>query len=119
MWLHRLTKINTKKRTAYCAHCGLVRIMQRDSKRGTWKCIVYQREAQRKYIQAHPDKRIGKHNFKYKKYRKDHCERCGFKPEHPCQLDGHHRDGNHENNRKSNIQTLCANCHRLTRIELC
>lgn len=41
------------------------------------------------------------------------CEKCGFKAEHSCQLDVDHIDGNHENNDMSNLQILCANCHRL------
>ena len=45
--------------------------------------------------------------------RKDHCEHCGFVPLHMCQLDADHIDGNHNNNDPSNLQTLCANCHRL------
>jgi len=49
----------------------------------------------------------------YLKYRKDCCELCGFVPIHRCQLDVDHIDGNHSNNDESNLQTLCANCHRL------
>jgi hypothetical protein len=49
----------------------------------------------------------------YTKYKKDSCESCGFIPEHSCQLDVDHIDGNHSNNLESNLQTLCANCHRL------
>jgi 5-methylcytosine-specific restriction endonuclease McrA len=41
------------------------------------------------------------------------CELCGFVAVHPCQLDVDHIDGNHKNNRMSNLQTLCSNCHRL------
>lgn len=41
------------------------------------------------------------------------CERCDFITKHPCQLDVHHRDGNHLNNERSNLEVLCANCHRL------
>lgn len=41
------------------------------------------------------------------------CIECGFIPKHLCQLDVHHIDGNHENNVPANLQTLCANCHRL------
>lgn len=38
----------------------------------------------------------------------DVCERCGFVPEHVCQLDVHkHRED------LSKRETLCANCHRL------
>jgi hypothetical protein len=46
-------------------------------------------------------------------FRKEFCERCGFVPEHVCQLDVDHIDGNNSNNDPSNFQTLCANCHRL------
>ena len=46
-------------------------------------------------------------------YRKDHCEKCGFIPEHICQLDVDHIDQNQKNNDPENLQTLCANCHRL------
>lgn len=45
--------------------------------------------------------------------KEDQCRRCGFIPEHLCQLDVDHIDGNHLNNDPENLQTLCANCHRL------
>ena len=45
--------------------------------------------------------------------KKDACECCGFTPTHPCQLDVDHIDGDHNNNEENNLQTLCANCHRL------
>jgi hypothetical protein len=48
----------------------------------------------------------------YKQYKKPHCERCGFVG-HSCQLDVHHKDRNKYNNDPSNLETLCANCHRL------
>lgn len=51
--------------------------------------------------------------FNYRDYKKDFCEYCGFTPLDKCQLDVDHIDGNHENNNESNLQTLCANCHRL------
>lgn len=41
------------------------------------------------------------------------CVICNFKPEHPCQIDIDHIDGNHNNNSPENLQSLCANCHRL------
>lgn len=49
----------------------------------------------------------------YAKYKQATCERCGFIPEHLCQLDVDHIDGNHHNNDPNNLQTLCSNCHRL------
>ena len=56
-------------------------------------------------------------NRPYLVYRKLVCERCGFIPEHPCQLDVDHVDGNHQNNSIENLQTLCACCHRLKTAE--
>ena len=50
--------------------------------------------------------------FPYRKYKKDYCEKCGFRGM-PCQLDVDYKDGNHNNDDPSNLQTLCANCHRL------
>jgi len=41
------------------------------------------------------------------------CCNCGFIPIHICQLDVDHIDGNKKNNNITNLQTLCANCHRL------
>lgn len=48
-----------------------------------------------------------------KELRKTKCDFCGFIPVHICQLDLDHIDGNHKNNKEDNLQTLCANCHRL------
>jgi hypothetical protein len=49
----------------------------------------------------------------YRKHKKDTCEHCGFKAIHRVQLDVDHIDGDRTNNDESNLQTLCANCHRL------
>lgn len=49
----------------------------------------------------------------YLAYKKDSCEFCGFIAVNTCQLDVDHIDGNHSNNEPENLQTLCANCHRL------
>jgi len=53
------------------------------------------------------------HGKYYKLHKKDSCERCGFIPEDLCQLDVDHIDGHKSNSDPSNLQTLCANCHRL------
>lgn len=50
---------------------------------------------------------------RHRRYVGTHCERCGFEPEHIAQLEVDHIDGNHANNEPGNLQTLCANCHRL------
>lgn len=51
--------------------------------------------------------------MKLKRLKGDSCSLCGFIPVHSCQLDVDHIDGNRDNNDKSNLMTLCANCHRL------
>lgn len=51
--------------------------------------------------------------FHYRKFKKDFCEMCGFMALDSCQLDVDHIDGNRNNNNIENLQTLCANCHRL------
>lgn len=48
----------------------------------------------------------------YRAFVEQICKICGFEG-HPCQLDVNHIDGNHSNNHSSNLETLCANCHRL------
>ena len=45
--------------------------------------------------------------------RGEKCEVCGFEAVNKCQLDIDHIDGNAKNNDFSNLQILCANCHRL------
>ncbi len=45
--------------------------------------------------------------------KKSFCEKCGFEAVIQQQLDIDHIDGNHLNDDPSNLQTLCANCHRL------
>lgn len=58
-------------------------------------------------------KRNDRNKRPYLKYKKAACDFCGFVPVHSCQLDVDHIDGNHTNNSMDNLQTLCANCHRL------
>jgi RecJ-like exonuclease len=48
----------------------------------------------------------------YTHVKKDFCEACGF-PGQRAQLDVDHVDGDKANDDPSNLQTLCANCHRL------
>lgn len=66
-------------------------------------------ERSKKFLDANRDRK----KRGYRRYKKGYCENCGFKPKHSCQLDVDHIDGNHDNNDIENLQTLCANCHRL------
>lgn len=54
-----------------------------------------------------------KRDKSYKKHKKLFCESCNFIPVDSCQLDVDHIDGDCTNNELDNLQTLCANCHRL------
>ena len=58
-------------------------------------------------------RRCEKRSYTYTSHKGDVCEACGFIPEDLCQLDVDHIDNDHSNNDPSNLQTLCANCHRL------
>ena len=62
---------------------------------------------------ARRNQRRAKNRRPYIVFKKGFCEECGFIPKHRCQLDVDHIDGNNKNNEESNLQTLCANCHRL------
>ena len=103
--LHRLTNINETDRTGSCSICGFVRIKLRDSRRKNltdkYRCnTVYKLK-------------INRTRYPHRLYKKDCCELCGFKAEHTVQLDVDHIDGDNKNNDPINLQTLCANCHRL------
>ena len=53
-----------------------------------------------------------------RKLKKEKCSFCGFIPIDICQLDIDHIDGNRNNNDISNLQVLCANCHRFVHASL-
>lgn len=57
--------------------------------------------------------------YYFKIYKKKHCEKCGFVAINPCQLDQDHIKPLHLGGKDviENIQTLCANCHRLKTLE--
>ena len=80
-----ITKLGIQKWAKYCSYCHKAA-----------------------YNQKHGTRYVG-----YRLHKKSLCERCGFIPEHPCQLDVDHIDGDRKNNHIDNLQTLCANCHRL------
>ena len=95
--------------TATCRVCGLVKIKPRYKK--TKKGLMSYR-CKKKYLKMEY-KRRSKRYRPHTKNKKDYCEKCGFVAIHKSQLDVDHIDGNRLNNNQSNLQTLCANCHRL------
>jgi hypothetical protein len=107
--LHKLSDINVEERTANCQKCGLVKIKPKYDGSGSFRCKVGWKKGAKKYR----SKTRKRSERPYVKYKKDRCQNCGFIPVHSCQLDVDHIDGNNKNNEVSNLQTLCANCHRL------
>ena len=102
---HKLSEINEESRTGICSVCGPTKIKLRDSRMATptgrFRCFaVYRRN-------------VIKYRYPYAVHKKDYCEHCDFKPVHISQLDVDHIDGDRWNNDPANLQTLCANCHRL------
>jgi len=101
---HKLTEINEATRTAVCSVCGDTKLKLRDKNNpitSRYRCReVYKRN-------------IIKNQYPYAVHKKNTCEKCGFIPVHISQLDVDHIDGDRWNNDPINLQTLCANCHRL------
>lgn len=91
---HKLLLKHTGKRWGICLVCGPTRLKK---KQYGWSCRT----------------KYNEYRSRHYKSKKLHCELCGFVAEHRSQLDLDHIDGNHSNNNPENLQTLCANCHRL------
>lgn len=102
---HKLTDIDPDTRTAICSICGPTKIKTRDGSKTT---LTARFRCKAVYLRNDKDSR-----WKYTRHKKDFCQGCSFKPEHSSQLDVDHIDGNRNNNDPDNLQTLCANCHRL------
>jgi hypothetical protein len=102
---HKLVKTNgykrdgTRKYYKWCSQCHKKRYNDK------WK---------KKYVPVPEEHRKKRESLKFGGYKKlDHCELCGFVALNKCQLDVDHIDGDHSNDSPDNLQTLCANCHRL------
>jgi len=105
---HKLLNKDDINQTAWCVACdGNVKIVmhKRRDRSSSWRCAPRHNQLSARYSKPS--------NYKYRHAVKESCELCGFIPVDMCQLDVDHIDGNHNNNEPSNLQTLCANCHRL------
>ncbi len=102
---HRLSEVNETLRTGVCSICGPTKVKIRDGRlqsvTSKYRCYAVYRRT------------VIKSRYPYAVHKKDYCEHCNFKPVHISQLDVDHIDGDRHNNDPSNLQTLCANCHRL------
>lgn len=109
-----------------CSKCMILKDISKFSVRTTsskdgyqGQCKECKNEGSRRWKDANPDK-VKEMNRRgnlsaapYRQFKKNHCESCNFLALDPCQLDVDHIDGNHNNDSPDNLQTLCANCHRL------
>lgn len=115
---HILSSVDAESRTANCSVCGPVKITSqgiRSNKSGDkkrWGCStrINESRGERRKVRDHW---TYNKNRQYLCYRLTYCENCGFVALDLCQLDVDHIDGDHHNNNPDNLQTLCANCHRL------
>ena len=120
-WVHRLTDVDLTTLRAVGANCGPVSIYY-NKKHAKVRCRVVLREHERLKDKRRrkkgrkPPARIEEGLTRRKRLRKllqDRCERCGFVPEQPIQLAGHHKNGRPNDNRPENVATVCHNCHSL------
>ena len=88
-----------------CTECGVCRQMSKGKRGGK---TIYMALCCACHKQRYS---MGK--YSYTAVKGDSCELCGFTAAHPCQLDVDHVNGNHSDDSSDNLQTLCANCHRL------
>lgn len=107
---HVLQNVNRVEMTATCSLDGEVRVVRQSGDRVRCR-VAHLKDKQR----GHEARRlVGLPNYQrmYRAAKQDVCAQCGFSG-HPCQLDVDHIDGDHTNDDPTNLQTLCANCHRL------
>lgn len=98
-WVHRLSDVDDILRVAYCSECkryvGLK--WYSDKSRRCMNAVAKNELPRVKLINEAGGK----------------CTRCGFNAEVFMQLEIDHIDNNPLNNDLSNLQVLCANCHKL------
>jgi 5-methylcytosine-specific restriction endonuclease McrA len=104
-WIHRLTDVNITEKTGVCSNCGPTRIRVVGSSKKVIRC--------RKAVNFEE----GLRRRPYSIHKQSQCNYCGFVAMHPVQLDVDHIDGDNTNNSLENLQTLCANCHRLKTLD--
>jgi len=116
-WKYRKTEPSDIR--GLCCHCN--KNLQKKKSNGKFNTLCSGCE-RHKYSSPEAKERLkeykkaNRHKYDDKSYR-DHktnvCVMCLFTSEYRCQFDVDHIDGNHNNNSLTNLQTLCANCHRL------
>lgn len=111
---------NSKREKCTVEGCLKMKTLNYITKDGEkrYRSICYQphKDPNYKYQKKRSSGEIKRNYLNYRRYRqfkKKFCEKCGFTPLDPCQLDVDHINEEHYDNGLCNLQTLCANCHRL------
>lgn len=99
--VHRLIEKDFKTLRAVCAVDGPVNLKIRGN---AWQCEVAYQQTQA----VLKGDRTGLRFIK-----SDTCAKCGFVAVDLVQMDRDHINGDRTDHRLENLQTLCANCHRL------
>jgi endogenous inhibitor of DNA gyrase (YacG/DUF329 family) len=103
---HKCKSIWTKKKQveSACLQCGKTFLHSPYKKRKhcSRECGANYRYRNHQY-KTRPSETINRKEFKK-------CEKCGYN-KIPDILERHHKDMNHENNIRTNLQILCPNCH--------
>lgn len=93
----------------YCDHCGIR--LERKVYNGVLEDMgAFKRRKYCSLTCANSRKRPAHwetYHWRARKHRKNYCEACGA----TTSLHAHHVDGQPENNKAENIQTLCTHCH--------
>ena len=109
MGKHRFRKAEAPEIQGICCLCGVS--PQKRKTNGKYQTLC--RSCERRLYAKDYVKKERIRQFPYVVHKKDVCNTCGFTSKYSCQFDVDHIDGNHQNNSLGNLQTLCANCHRL------
>jgi 5-methylcytosine-specific restriction endonuclease McrA len=120
--MHKVTDVDQERMLGVCSECGPVEVRRKVAKNlkagFRFECREKRRAQDRD--REHTPARQARYarrpkGSRTRRLKGSVCERCGFVPEDPCQLQYDHivprwRGGT---NAKANRQTLCANCHAL------
>lgn len=111
-WLHRLSEIDAVTRMGACSTCGYIKLKKKKCATKGFVCGVANKQYTLQSRRRAGRKSRDQSPRSYRKHVGTVCERCGFIPQIRSQLDIHHLNGIHSDNRFENLQTLCSNCHR-------